>query len=56
MMRTGYIKKRGGLYVVLNKAGRTISRHRTRSRAEASFRAMMASKRRIAKNQQRRRT
>lgn len=43
-MKTKYIEKRGSEYVVLNKSGKVLSKHKSRSAAESSFRAMMASK------------
>jgi hypothetical protein len=40
-----YVRKRGDEWVVVQKgSGRVLSRHKTRAQAEASFRAMMASK------------
>jgi hypothetical protein len=40
-----YIKKRGGKWVILQKGtGKVLSEHESKEKAEASFRAMMASK------------
>lgn len=40
-----YIDKQGNYYVVKQKStGRVLSRHRTRGKAQASFRAMEAAK------------
>lgn len=39
-----YIRKRKTGYVIVNKTGRVLSRHATRAKAQASFRAMEASK------------
>lgn len=40
-----YIRKRGTKWVIVQKGtGRVLSRHDTRAKAEASFRAMEASK------------
>lgn len=43
-MKSKYIEKRGSKYVILSKSGKVISKHNSRAKAEASFRAMMASK------------
>lgn len=43
-MANHYIRKRKNDYVIVNKQGRVISHHRTKALAEASFRAMEASK------------
>lgn len=40
-----YIRKRGSEYVIIQKGtGKVLSRHATRAKAEAAFRAMEASK------------
>lgn len=39
-----YIKRNGNQWVIVNKSGKIISRHKTRKAADASFRAMEASK------------
>lgn len=40
-MTNPYIKKRGSQYVIVQKGtGRVLSRHSTRAKAEAAFRAM----------------
>lgn len=39
-----YVKKRGNEYVIVNKSGRVLSRHSSKAKADASFRAMEASK------------
>jgi hypothetical protein len=40
-----YIRRRGGQYVIVQKGtGKVLSRHATRAKAAASFRAMEASK------------
>lgn len=39
-----YVQKRGNKWVVLDKSGQVLSTHATREKAEASFRAMEASK------------
>lgn len=35
-----YIKKRGDYYFIVNKEGKTLSKHTSRAKAEAAFRAM----------------
>lgn len=39
-----YIRKRASGYVIVNKSGKVLSRHATKAKAQASFRAMEASK------------
>lgn len=41
-MANRYVKKRGSGWVVVNRTGRVLSRHRTKGLAERSFRAMEA--------------
>jgi hypothetical protein len=44
-MANHYIRRRGSQYVIVQKGtGKVLSRHATRAKAEASFRAMQASK------------
>ena len=45
-MANRYIRKRGSMYVIVNKDGKVLSRHASRAKAEASFRAMEWSKHR----------
>lgn len=43
-MANQYIEKRGSKWVILNKAGRVLSHHATKKKAEESFAAMMSNK------------
>lgn len=44
-MANKYIRKRGGIYVIVDKdTGKVLSHHATKAKAEASFQAMEASK------------
>ena len=39
-MANKYIKKQGDKYVIVNKQGKVLSRHDSKAKAEAAFRAM----------------